>query len=111
MKGWGMTLRWSWTCGFCLASMAASVAIAGCRGPSPGQIGPSQSSGPGTVAEGAPSAAGPIEFWHTRTRDDAKALNAIVEAFIASHPGTTIKATYQGNYSQLSQKITASIQT
>lgn len=69
----------------------------------------------GTTATGASggtaASAGTLEFWHTRTREDAKALEGIVAEFNQANPDAQIKAQYQGTYPQLFQKVTASIQT
>src|SRR5262245_54148761 len=88
------------------AALALVGALTGCRGAATGGEGVNAAS-----RSAAGSGAGAIEFWHTRTQDQAKEIEAIVSAFNAAHPGTTIKPQYQGNYQQLFQKVTVSIQT
>jgi ABC-type glycerol-3-phosphate transport system substrate-binding protein len=76
--------------------------LAGCPARQGGTTGATSASG---------SATGALEFWHTRTQDDAKALEAIVADFNQANPDAEVKAQYQGTYPQLFQKVTASIQT
>jgi multiple sugar transport system substrate-binding protein len=78
------------------------LAAAGCPAR---QDGATASSG-GTTGE--PMA---LDFWHTRTQSEAKALEAIVADFNTANPDVKITPRYQGNYTQLFQKVTASIQT
>jgi multiple sugar transport system substrate-binding protein len=96
--GWGL-LRSA-------ALLMVIAALTGCQG-----SGKSQGVDAASRSSGAGNGAGQLEFWHTRTQDQQKQLQGIVTAFNAAHPGTTIKPQYQGNYQQLFQKVTVSIQT
>jgi multiple sugar transport system substrate-binding protein len=50
-----------------------------------------------------------LQFWHAQSQSQQKALNSLVDQFNSSHPGIKVVATYQGNYSDLYKKVTASI--
>lgn len=54
-----------------------------------------------------------ISFWHTQTGGNATALDEMVAAFnnsVGKDKKITVKAEYQGNYTQLYQKVLAAIQ-
>jgi ABC-type glycerol-3-phosphate transport system substrate-binding protein len=52
-----------------------------------------------------------ITFWHTQTGTNADALTEMVNKFNSSNgKNITLKAEYQGNYTQVFQKIQAAIQ-
>jgi len=54
-----------------------------------------------------------ITFWHTQTGGNAKALTEMVNDFnatVGKEKKVTVKEEYQGNYTQLYQKILAAIQ-
>lgn len=81
------------------AALLCVLAAAGCaRQPTP-------------AGGGARSGPLQLDFWHTRTQSDAKALEAIVAEFNQQNPDVTIMPQYQGNYTDLFRKIAASIQT
>ncbi len=87
-----------------VAVFVLSVAVlAGCRRPAP----------PANVAQGTPSGgAGTVEiqFWHTQTGANAKALDTLVSRFNAEHTGRIrVAALLQGGYTQLDQKTKAAI--
>jgi multiple sugar transport system substrate-binding protein len=50
-----------------------------------------------------------LQFWHAQSQSQQAALNSLVDQFNTSHPGIKVVATYQGNYSDLFKKVTASI--
>jgi multiple sugar transport system substrate-binding protein len=50
-----------------------------------------------------------LQFWHAQSQSQQAALSSLVDEFNASHPGIKVVATYQGNYSDLFKKVTASI--
>ncbi len=64
---------------------------------------------PTTAATVGSGSGQPIEisFWHGQSTTQETALNKLVAEFNASHPGIHVTATYQGNYTQLYQKVTA----
>jgi len=54
-----------------------------------------------------------VTFWHTQTGANATALDEMVKTFndtVGKAKKVTIKAEYQGNYTQLYQKVLAAIQ-
>ncbi len=98
-----------------LLSGLVAYLVAGC-GPTP--VPPTATPKPvGPTATPAPPTATPVPepvtvvFWHTQTGGNAKALDAMVADFNATNTKKiTIKAEFQGNYTQLYQKILAAIQ-
>jgi ABC-type glycerol-3-phosphate transport system substrate-binding protein len=50
-----------------------------------------------------------ITFWHVSTQTQGQNLQAMVDAFNASHPNITVKAEYQGSYTDIRKKILAAI--
>jgi multiple sugar transport system substrate-binding protein len=80
------------------------LAAAGCPARQEGATGTSSG---GSAAGGTMA----LDFWHTRTQSDAKALEGIVADFNTANPDVKITPRYQGNYTQLFQKVSASIQT
>lgn len=80
---------------------------AGCRESAP----PANGTGPanGTAVSQGKAGAVSIEFWHTQTKANAKALDALVEQFNKSHPDVQVRALFQGSYDALDQKTKAAI--
>ncbi len=66
---------------------------------------------PTTAPTAAPTSGQPIEiaFWHGQSTTQQTALNKLVDEFNASHPDIHVTATFQGTYTQLYQKVTASL--
>ena len=63
---------------------------------------------PAAVTFGEPVS---VTFWHTQTGTNEKALTDLVNRFNATNgKNITLKSEYQGNYTQVFQKIMASIQ-
>jgi multiple sugar transport system substrate-binding protein len=89
-----------------LAAMVLLVMAAGCSKHPEGETAAGGSSG-GAAAGGSVA----LDFWHTRTKSEAKALEGIAADFNAANPDVKITPQYQGNYTQLFRKVTASIQT
>lgn len=85
--------------------LVAACLLAGCR---------HAPSTPNTSAQNqTPDSAGTpvqIQFWHTQTARNAKALEALVSRFNAAHQGQIrVQPLYQGTYPQLYQKTMAAI--
>src|SRR5262245_39063101 len=84
------------------ATLAVLPALAAC--------GPNQGQGSTTpaVTFGEPVS---VTFWHTQTSANEKALSDLVSKFNATNgKNITLKSEYQGSYTQVFQKIMASIQ-
>ncbi len=70
---------------------------------------------PAVLPPGSPAAQTPaggavqLQFWHGQSQSQQTALNGLVDQFNASHPDIQVTATYQGNYSDLYNKVTAAI--
>jgi multiple sugar transport system substrate-binding protein len=62
---------------------------------------------PTAATTGAPGVV--LQFWHGQSQSQQTALNSIIDQFNSSHPGITVVPTYQGNYSDLFNKVTAAI--
>jgi len=62
----------------------------------------------------APSAAGKgqvLTFWHTQTKENAEALEAMIREFNRKNDkGITVRPEYQGKYSELYRKVMSAIQ-
>jgi ABC-type glycerol-3-phosphate transport system substrate-binding protein len=74
--------------------------------------GPGQATGPGSGGVNAKFGE-PVNvlFWHTQTAGNADALQQMVDKFNQSNgKNITLKSEYQGNYTQVFQKIMAAIQ-
>ncbi|MFZ1042322.1 MAG: ABC transporter substrate-binding protein [Anaerolineales bacterium] len=50
-----------------------------------------------------------IQFWHGQSGMQGQVLNGLVNQFNSTHPDIFVTATYQGNYSDLYNKVTAAI--
>ena len=50
-----------------------------------------------------------VQFWHGQSGFQGQLLNSLVNQFNSTHPDIFVTATYQGNYSDLYKKVTASI--
>jgi len=85
----------------------AMMLLAGCGKPTPPPAGDAPP--PGGEAKSAPSDPNALRFWHTQTRDNEKALVAIVDEFNKQPGVTKVVATYIGNYDQLFEKVRAGL--
>ena len=81
---------------WCLFLAVLAVVAAGCR---------KSESGPASTGQGLE-----VEFWHTQTADNAKALEDLVARYNEENEGRVrVRLLFQGNYDQLYQKTMAAI--
>ncbi|MCC6442022.1 MAG: ABC transporter substrate-binding protein [Armatimonadetes bacterium] len=97
-------MRHIWAIAFVLAALL----LAGCN-----RSQPTDSNAPAPEAKNGTGASAPVTltFWHTQTKENAQALDEMVQEFNRTNgKGITIKAEYQGKYSELYRKVMSAIQ-
>jgi len=104
-----------------LLLLIASLVATACAAPAPATAAAPAAEQPAAEQPAAEEAAAPADewadvdpsgqtvvFWHQHTKDREAALNAIVEKFNQTNEfGITVKAEYQGGYSDIFKKMLA----
>ena len=89
-------------------SIAAALVVAAC-----GPAGPGEQGGPARETEADITLAGPVQavLWHNQSGALAKGFEELIGEFNSSNgKGITIKPEFQGNYTQIYQKMLGAIQ-
>jgi multiple sugar transport system substrate-binding protein len=97
-----------------LIMVVLSMLVAACASTPSANNTPTPTSG-GTAllsTGGTPAASGQViqlSFWHGQSQSQHEALNKLIDEFNYSHPDIHVTATYQGTYSDLYKKVTATL--
>lgn len=89
-------------------TFAAALVVAAC-----GPAGPGEQGGPAKDTEADISLSGPVQatLWHNQSGASAKTFEDIITVFNSTNgKGITIKPEFQGNYTQIYQKMLGAIQ-
>jgi len=89
-------------------SFSAALVVAAC-----GPAGPGEQGGPAKDTEADISLSGPVQavLWHNQSGALAKGFEELINEFNSSNgKGITIKPEFQGNYTQIYQKMLGAIQ-
>jgi multiple sugar transport system substrate-binding protein len=98
-----------------LLVLAISLAACGAQAPTPTSTpaaAQASATPPTEQPTQAPTPSGQVvelQFWHAQSQVQQPALNSLIDQFNASHPDIKVVPTFQGNYSDLYNKVTAAI--